>query len=264
MQIINYEPNIFSKKIFIILKYIFKKIQSYFHKKNKYEFFFIGAENIYNKIRSIRAEKIYSHSINYDLILRDRKKKIKNKKKIATYIDSGYGFHPDFKLHLGLNKKFNLKNFSKKVNFLFYILKKMNYKIYFLSHPKVENHKQKIYKNCEIIYYKSQEYIKNSDLVIFSSSSVIDYAIIYKKKILRIFSDEVKSYPVCTKCDNDLYKFFKISSLNLDKLETKNQILDKIMLPNRIYKKYENMFIKHPKSKNVKYSKLIKRIINLK
>ena len=211
----------------------------------------------------MRATKIYSHSINYDLTLRDGKKKIENKKKIAAYIDSGYGFHPDFKLTVGFNKKFNFKNFSKKINFLFYTLKKMNYEIYFLAHPKVENHKQKIYKNCKIIYYNSHEYIKNSDLVIYSSSSVMDYAIIYKKKMLRIFSDEVKSYPTCAKGENDSYKFFKISSLNLDKLITKNQILDKIMLPNRKYEKFENMFIKHPKSKNVKYSNLIKRIINL-
>ena len=222
----------FPKKIFIILKYIYKKIQSYFYKKNKYEFFFIGAENIYNKIRSEGVTKIYSHSINYDLSLRDNKKNKKNKKKIVAYIDSGYGLHPDFKLSVGVNKKFDLKNYSKKINFLFYTLKKMNYEVYFLSHPKIENHKQKIYKNCKIIYYKSHEYIKNSDLVIFSSSSVIDYAIIYKKKILRIFSDEVKSYPICHKCDNDLYKFFKVSSLNLNKLETESQILDKIMTPN--------------------------------
>ena len=83
-------------------------------------------------------------------------------------------------------------------------------------------------------------------------------------KNLRIFSDEVKSYPICCKGDNDLYKFFKISSLNLDKLDSESQILDKIMLPNEKYKKYKNMFIKHPKSKNVQYSKLIKRIINFK
>ena len=85
-----------------------------------------------------------------------------------------------------------------------------------------------------------------------------------KKKILRIFSDEIRSYPICYKGDNDLYKFFKISSLNLDKLDSESQILDKIMLPNEKYKKFKNMFIKHPKSKNVQYSKLIKRIINLK
>ena len=62
----------------------------------------------------------------------------------------------------------------------------MNYKIYFLAHPKVENHKQKIYKNCEIIYYKSQEYIKIL-ILLFFYSSVIDYAIIYKKKFFEFF-----------------------------------------------------------------------------
>ena len=139
----------------------------------------------------------------------------------------------------------------------------MNYKIYFCLIKKLKITNKRFIKIVKLFIINHKNILK-FDLFIFSSSSVIDYAIIYKKKILRIFSDEVKSYPVCTKCDNDLYKFFKISSLNLDKLETKNQILDKIMLPNRIYKKYENMFIKHPKSKNVKYSKLIKRIINLK
>ena len=64
----------FPDKIFWILKYVYKKILSYFYKKNENELFFIGAENIYNKVSSVGKNKIYSHSINYDLSLRDKKK----------------------------------------------------------------------------------------------------------------------------------------------------------------------------------------------
>ena len=137
----------------------------------------------------------------------------------------------------------------------------MNYDVFFLANPKIPLIKQKIYKNCKIIYEKPLEHIRGSDLVVFTDSSVIEYAITYKKKILNLFSKEIKSYPINYKASKTFYKFFKHQPLNLDKLKSENQILDKIMYPNRKYQLYEEMFIKSANTKKITYASLIKNLL---
>ena len=257
--------NLFFPKIIILyFKYFLKKMSLFFVKKNKFEIALLGGNNILNKFEAIGKKIIYSHSINYDFTLGYKyndNNNNKNKKKIVSYIDSGYGLHPDFALKSHINKEFDLKNYSKKINLLFKILKKMGYKIYFLANPKVRSKNQKIYKNCKIIYEKPLECIRKSDLVISTNSSIIDYAVLYNKKILQIYSKEIESYPIVNR-NNSFSKFFEHKTLDIGKLESKVQILDKIMYPNKKYKLYEDMFIRCKNSKKISYVNLIKKLLN--
>lgn len=253
----------YAKKLFYFFKYILKKISINFKKKTN-EVSIISGNNFMNNFYSLGHEKFLSHSINYDYFLRKKTDlKIKKNKKVATYLDTGYHFHPDFKIHSKINKKFDIKNFSNKINHLFFILKKMGYEIYFLSHPKISKKKQLIYKNCKKIDFKTYEYVKISDLVITTHSSTIDYPIILKKKILRIFSKEFKSYPVVEEMYKNSSKFFENNGLNLDNINelTKKKIDEATLLPDQKYEKYLYKFIKDPKSKNKIFSDVISGII---
>ena len=98
-------------------------------------------------------------------------------------------------MNKNLNKIFDKKSYIKKINIFFLKLKKAGYKIYFLAHPKVKIKYHKLFKNCEIIYNRTFDYISLSDIVMFTSSSAIDFAILYKKKLLNLFSSEIKVYP---------------------------------------------------------------------
>ena len=192
--------------------------------------------------------------------MREKNIKKKNEKKVA-YVDSGFGFHPDFFLTKGINKTFDIKSYSTKINFLFKEFKKLGYENYFLAHPKVDKGYQKIYKNCKFIQNNTHKYIKNSNIVIISSSSLIDLAIIYKKKILRIFSKEMKSYPENLKDFKALSKFFQNQYLNLDNIVSNENIFKKILKPSKLYDSYFDKYIKHPKSKNVKYSDIFQNFL---
>tara|TARA_Y100000741_G_scaffold364084_2_gene354033 strand:+ start:445 stop:1554 length:1110 start_codon:yes stop_codon:yes gene_type:complete len=254
---------VYPKKLYYFLRYVLKKIFINFKKKAK-EVSIVSGKNFMNNYFSLGHEKINSHSINYDYYL--RKKKFLNKKKnkkIATYLDSGHGFHPDYVLNKNTNKKFNIKTFSTKLNYLFFILKKMGYQIYFLSHPKISKKNQSIYKNCKIVYFKTYEYVEGSDLIITSHSSTIDYPIILKKKILRIYSKEFKSYPVVEKIFMLTSKFFENEGLNIDNIKelSKKKIDKAILFPGKKYEEFLNKFIRHPKSKNEIFLNIISKII---
>ena len=250
-------------KLFYFSKFLVKKLFSNVKKKNN-EISIVSGSNYMNDFDSLNHKIIPSHSINYNYTLRKNNTFNKKKeKKIISYIDQGLGFHPDFQLNKKLNKKFYIKRFAKKINSLFYFLKKKGYKIYFLSSPKIAKKKQSIYKNCKKIYNKTYEYIKISDFVICSTSSTIDYPIILKKKILRIFSSEFDSYPIVKKYYKYDSKFFLSNGLNLDNIEslTEKNINSSIINPSKRYKEYFSKFIKHPKSKNHCFSSIINNLI---
>ena len=252
----------FPKNIILYLKF-FLKIFLNFHKKNSNDFAIVAGDNLLNRLNSIGKNIIYSHSINYDLAIKKKyNKNGKKNRKIACYIDSGFGFHPDFKLSRGINKKFNVNTFANKLNIFFKKLNLIGYDVYFLAYPKIPKKNQRIYKNCKIIYYKTLEYIKNSDLVITTSSSTIEYAIIFKKKILKIFTKEIKSYPKNMDEYNGFKNFFSKNVINLDLKYKNEEIKKKIILPNKKYLEYISKFVKHPKSNNTSFSKIIKKLIN--
>ena len=253
----NFESLYLKIKILSHVKYIIKYLKKIFYAKQKNDIALIGGENIDNKLKCLGRNVFYSHSFCYDYFLRERKKII-TKKKTVMFIDTGYGFHPDFFLIRGFNKSFDINNYSKKINVPFKSFNDLGFKVYFLSHPKVKKEKQKIYKNCTIIHNNTNKYVRISDIVVTTTSSTLDLAIIYKKKILRVFSSEIEAYPENTRNFKLGSKFFNNKFLDLDDLSNlKKKIFENILRPGALYKKYFDIFIKHPKSHNMKFSEII-------
>lgn len=177
----NFQTAFYPKKLIYYFKYILKFIKNLISSNSSNEIALLCSDNIDNKIKCLGKKTIFSHSFGFDYFLREKNTKKKYIKSVA-YVDSGFGFHPDFFLTKGINKTFDIKNYSNKINSLFKEFKKLGYVNYFLAHPKVDKRYQKFYKNCKFIHNNTHKFIKNSDIVIISSSSSIDLAIIYKKK----------------------------------------------------------------------------------
>ena len=223
--------------------------------------------NFNNYYNSIKSEIYYSHSLNYNEYLINRRfiKKEKKSKKIISFIDSGFKFHPDFYLNknrkIDKNKNFNIKKFSKKINKLFKDFADLGYEINFLSHPKIKKKHQKIYMNCNKVYSKTLEYIKKSDIVICCGSTTIEHAILFKKPILIIDTKEIDAYPVVKRNIKLHNKFFEKKAFDLGLYKSIYEYEQNLILPSSKYREYFDMFIKHPKSKNYTYSNLIRKLI---
>jgi len=254
----------YPKKILNYLKYISKFLTTNIIPLSKN---FIGGRNFNNYYNSIKSEIFYSHSLNYNEYLINRRfiKKEKKSKKIISFIDSGFKFHPDFYLNknrkIDKNKNFNIKKFSKKINKLFKDFADLGYEINFLSHPKIKKKHQKIYMNCNKVYSKTLEYIKKSDIVICCGSSTIEHAILFKKPILIIDSKEIDAYPVVKRNIKLHNKFFEKKAFDLGLYKSIYEYEQNLILPSSKYREYFDMFIKHPKSKNYTYSNLIRKLI---
>lgn len=273
IKIVNFINEGLSKNYFYPDKiyYYFKYIFNFFLSKNyhKFNINLIGGTNFQNTYVSINSKLIPSHSTNYNSILINRneaKKKNYIKQKTAVFLDSGFYFHPDFYINKNRkilkNRIFNVKSFSEKINLLFLKLNKMGYKVIFLSHPKVNFTKQKIYKYCKKVKFNTLEYIKYSDLVFWCGSSTIEFPIIYKKKIIIVESQEIDSYPIVKNNLNSYAKYFNVNKFNLDysdKYETR--LKDSIIKPSKLYDKYKVEFIKNCNSRDLLYSKTIENIL---
>lgn len=254
----------YPKKFVNSSKYIFK---FFFSNINPLSKNLIGGKNFNNYYNSIKSKILYSHSLNYNEYLINKKffKTKKKGKKIISFIDSGFNFHPDFYLNknrkIDKNKNFDIKKFSKKINKFFKDLNSLGYNINFLCHPKIKYNSQKIYKYCKKLRYKTLETIKKSDIVISCGSSTIEHAILFRKPILIINSKEINSYPVVKRSINLHNKYFNKRAFDIGTYKDIKDYKKHIILPSIKYKDYFYNFIKHPKSKNIIYSKLIEKII---
>ena len=118
------------------------------------------------------------------------------------------------------NHDHQLKKFLKKVEFIF---KK---KIIICLHPRDNfSDKQKIFKDFKVVQHETEENILKSFLVIFFETSAIIDAIIFKKKLLTLYSNFISS---TFKTGSDRYvkelSILQININDIDKLNDFNKI----------------------------------------
>jgi hypothetical protein len=153
----------------------------------------------------------------------------------CVFLDDGITSSPDLKI---LNiKPIDSSLYFEKINdYINDIEQKNQLKVVVALHPKtVES--EHLFKNRLCIKYKTGQLIKDSEFVITHTSSSVSYAVLFKKPILFIFTDEIKKtyyynlYASILALASELgYK-----SINIDNYD-KNNI---IIVPSINHKKYE-------------------------
>ena len=154
----------------------------------KFERFFpLFKISLYRKIVRVNSK---SFDVAYD----QAKKKTSNKNKYILYIDSPL-VHEDRTSREGPVNPLYIKKYNKRLfNFLDKISKLYNKKVFITLHPSSLQSFNKIKKkflknkNLNVSKKKTVDLINNAFLVIFSCSSAVNHAIIFKKKILGINS----------------------------------------------------------------------------
>jgi hypothetical protein len=205
----------------IKLKYLFKAYKNYYYKGFYYIFRILTIFNIFPKIdllfesnseiinyiknsRGSKIEKLlpffkiryYREVIPVNSIYFDSTEILKKKKPKAnyiTYVDTHFD-HPDRTTREGNLKKVTQDNFySNLQRFLKNISSVYERKIIITKHPNNKS-KHNFYKSFEISRIPTNEAIFESEIVIFSVSSAILYAVILKKKIININSALLGDY----------------------------------------------------------------------
>lgn len=137
--------------------------------------------------------KIYSfNSTDYNKYLNDNSHTVIKENQYIVFIDEYYPFHPDAVL-------FNLKTidpivYFRQLNHAFDIIEqKYNMPVIIAAHPKALKYKDfNYFNNRKIEFGKTCALIKNSCFVIAHDSTAVDFAIMCKKPLLFLTSDEIK------------------------------------------------------------------------
>ena len=204
------------------------------------------------------TELIWTHTLDYDLYLKERNKKTKEKN-IAVFLDEYQPFHPDWIL-LGVAGKLNPDRYFNLLNTFFDIVeKKTGLKVVIAAHPrsKYEEHKgcwgkRKWYRG------KTIQLVKQAKLVIAHSSISIGFANLFRKPIIFINDAELNKMPVSCyliKAMSEAHgkKQIFIDSGEVAKIDWKKEMkIDK-----KAYDNYKEDYIKNKGSPNLPFWQIV-------
>jgi hypothetical protein len=200
------------------------------------------------KVNSLFYDNFITHEkvINYNL-----------KKKYLLFVHTPFNHLDKVYREGAVNKNIESIYYNKVKNFLNNLSNILNMKIVIGSHP---SYKNDIFKEFIISKEQTIDIIPNSEVVVFTHSSLICNAVMYKKKIISIYSDTLGSW------HNKLIEKYK-NSLNLfsHNIDGNFNFTRKILINNMNNSiKYYDSFIKKqlvPDGSNLSNKKIIRTII---
>jgi len=238
------------KKIFQAVKDP-SKISKYFQKKmyqNKIQLDYCVISGTFseNVIHSSKVKKIYAHNFDYDLLLKQKNENPINMD-YAIFLDTNEAYHPDY-VHLNLKRTVTGKNYFKTMNNgLKKIGKILDIEIIVAAHPRSDYENRPFYYLLPIFKEKTFELIANASLVITHASTATQWAILLKKPIILVSTDEVErgdSMQYIQGLAQELGK--RIWNLNRDLEQMK--FCHDMQINDQKYKSYIDKYVKFPGS----------------
>jgi len=238
--------SIFSRLSKITISKILKKIKLKICKKQvKFEYSFFISTNDNPNTKFFYKKHIHIHSFDYDLYiesLSNNKKLID--KKYAVFLDTNVIFHPDDKL---LNIKYNMKldanKYYKNLDKIFTIIEKnYNVKICFALHPSFNLNQIDYLMGRKYFINKTVELVKNSEFCLTHGSTSINFAVLYKKPILFIKTEEIKAQSSLLSYLKESAEILNSNIIDSDKLFEK---IDIKKVDNKKYEDYKYRYIKN-------------------
>tara|TARA_A100001035_G_scaffold270597_1_gene257872 strand:+ start:1332 stop:2477 length:1146 start_codon:yes stop_codon:yes gene_type:complete len=245
----------------LFIKMIQNLLLKNYYKFPKSNFVCITGEQGKFEIYKFGVKKLYFPHFDY-LIYKKAKKKLSTNKNYFLYLDQNIQHSHDRKL---VNFESNFSNFEKEINkFLMILKKKYNTEIIIASHPKRDLNKQTILtKNWKIIKGDTAKLVYNSDLVIAHDTMSVNYAVLMLKPLIFISTNQLeKSF--YSKTISNYSKYFYKRKINVSEINEKDLELSKsklFSLNKHRYGQYKNNLIISLKNKDLKFSKIIKKII---
>ena len=133
---------------------------------------------------------IFSHSFDYDRILYNNNLKLKlSKKPFAVFLDEGVTGHPDYDY---LNIKPYCKPeiyYNELLRFFDFIENKFQLEVIIAGHPKINYKKNNNFFKRKILLNKTLNLVKSSTIVLSHMSTSVNYAIINKKPLFFLNSN---------------------------------------------------------------------------
>lgn len=218
--------------------------------------------NIEKKVFSKKVLFIKSQSLDYNLYLKQKKKRNMKFKNYFVFIDQMIPNHPDFKMYK-IDKCMDFNDYWKSQKlFLKYLAEKFYLKPIILIHPKnseknVKKIKEILNENIFKFQHSNPNLIKNSKFVVMHYSAAFQFAAIFFKKIIFCYHQDFNAFQKHSVFF--LARLFGKEPVNIQKFK-KNFFLKKI---NKLkYKKIITDYINSNYTSNISSCKIIENSLN--
>ena len=202
---------------------------------------------------------IYAHSYDYDNYLKNNKlPKLNIKKPYAVFLDQNIPFVADGLIFPGMvpvPRCTSEKYYPALNNFFNTFEKNFNMKVIVCAHPKsdYESNKNYLYGR-KFIKNKTINLVKDSKIVFAHCSTAITYAVIYKKPLVFLLSNEyIRSFDNYT--PSVIAKKLNSPYFNIDDKNNKSKIqhINLFKIDQKKYKIYVDDYIKYPSRSRKKF-----------
>lgn len=150
---------------------------------------------IYNYKKSNSIKILWAHTLDYDIYLDEIKENIniKNKKKIAVFIDENWPEHPDY-LYSNIKPLTTVEAYYPVVNKFFnYIESNYGYEIVIAAHHSADCEKySRYYAGRKVVKGETCRIIRNTEFSIVSASTAANFSILFNKPCIFITTDDLE------------------------------------------------------------------------
>jgi len=192
---------------------------------------------------------IETHSLDYDLVLKYKNNNRIIDDKYVVFLDQYLLNHSDFirsntKLNINEDKYYReLNSYFKQIEEIF------NYKVVIAAHPRADIRTyKKLFNERDIIYGKSVLLVKYSEFVLTHYSTAINFAIIYKKAILFLTSNDLEK----TNINHYIQEFSTLLNQNYINISSK-KLPSNIEIDTNRYYNYKKKYIKKNNNQILSY-----------
>lgn len=139
---------------------------------------------------------MWGHTLDYDIYLKERENTTAAEKSIGIFLDENICFHRDYLYDKLTPFATPAKYYEPLRNFFETLKAKYGFDVIVAAHPrsKYEN-LSNYFGDREVVQGKTIDLVKRSRFVISHASTAINYAVLFKKPVLFITTDELKASP---------------------------------------------------------------------
>ena len=195
---------------------------------------------------SMKAKTIRAHNLDYDFLVKDKNYQDLENSHIL-FLDEEACYHPDYASSSYPPCATPNNYFSTMNKGLSWISAVFAAKVIIAAHPRSDYSNKLISFEHPIVKGNTYELIKNSKLVVAHGSTAIQWAILFRKPILLVTTDELENSHCSTTIGafrSELHK----SVVNLDSFKDADDLLTDSIVDDAVYDRYIENYIKQDKT----------------
>lgn len=228
------------------------------------KFNFVAAPASFKEFPSVwsikKQNNVMIHTLDYDVYLeiKDENSRLINDRYIL-FIDESYVAHYDYQTMDTAPPFRNSEAYYAPVRKFFDFAEKVfGYRIVIAEHPRAHYVDRGIYGNREMIRGQTARLVRDAELVLCHISTAIDYIILFQKKFIVLYLNEIQQFYEWEKYYIPLFHYLEIKGLNLSKPFNEDMLKNCIFSgSDKKCSKYKQNFIKAQGTRNEPFFEIV-------